>query len=293
MPLQDVIHKFTAGTGSRLLTLMLVFVGMMGLGVWYDLAAFKNLSTLEGMDNAQLARNLSEGQGFTTQCVRPFSVHLVRRHRADADALLTERHPDLANAPLYPLLLAGALKVMPFRYPDTTELKQFSVYTPDLWIALFNQACFFVAVWMVFRLGRRLLDEAAAWVSAAVFAGSDLLWRFSVSGLPTLLLILIFLALVEVLTRLEPETREGSTRSEAWLGRMAALAGALAGLAGLTRYSFGWVLVPTVAFLASLPHPRRALLLLNCIGAFLLVMAPWIIRNYWLSGTPFGTAGYA
>jgi hypothetical protein len=293
MPLQDVIHRLTEGSGSRVITLVLVLFGMLGLAVWYDVAAFKNLSTIEGMDAAQLARNVSQGDGFTTQFVRPFSMHLVQRHRADHDAQLLAGHPDLANAPLYPAFLAGALRLMPFAYPDTTEERKFSVYTPDLWIAGFNQLLFFVAVWMVFRLGRRLFDEPVGWVTAAVFAGSDLIWRFSVSGLSTLLLMVIFLALFEVLTRLEPQVREGATRGPAWVTFMAALAGVLVGLLGLTRYGFGAMIVPVVGFMAFLPTPRRGVLIATCVATFVLVMAPWVARNYLASGTPFGTAGYA
>jgi hypothetical protein len=293
MRLQEAIHKFTEGSGSRMLTLALVFFGMVGLAVWYNVAAFKNLSTIEGMDSAQLGRNVSQGRGFTTQFVRPLSMHLVQRHRVDGDALLAVGHPDLANAPVYPALLAGVLKVMPFAYPDTTVVRNFSVYLPDLWIAIFNQALFFVAVWMVFRLGRRLFDEPVAWVSAAVFAGSDLFWRFSISGLSTMLLVVLFLALIEVLSRLEPQTREGATKGTAWMLGIAALAGVLAGLAGMTRYSFGWIIVPVVGFLGTLPTPKRSALMAGCIGAFLVVMAPWVVRNCVVSGTPFGTAGYA
>jgi hypothetical protein len=293
MPLQDVIHKLTAGSGARAITAALVFFGMVGLAVWYDLAAFKNLSTIEGMDAAQVGRNISEGRGFTTQFVRPLSIHLIKRHRADGDALLAEQHPDLANAPLYPLLLAGALKLMPFGHPDLSEVKQFSLYGPDLWIAGLNQFLFFLAVWMVFRLGRRLFDEPVGWISAGVFAGSELFWRFSTSAQSTMLLVVIFLAVVEVLSRLEPQTREGATRSGGWMIGMAALAGALAALAGLTRYSFGWIIVPVVAFLAMLSTPRRPVLLFSCLAAFVLLMAPWIARNYVVSGVPFGTAGYA
>jgi len=67
-----------------------------------------------------------------------------------------------------------------------------------------HQLPFFFAVWMIFRLGRRLFDEPVAWVSAAAFAGSDLFWRFSISGQSTLLLIVLMLGLAEVLARLEP-----------------------------------------------------------------------------------------
>ena len=32
---------------------------------------------------------------------------------------------------------------------------------------------------------------------------------------------------------------------------------------------------------------------LAALGAFAIVLTPWVIRNYAVSGTPFGTAGYA
>jgi len=293
MPLQDFIHKFTEGSGSRLLKLALVFFAMVGLGVWYDAAAFKNLSTIEGMDAAQLARNLGEGRGFTTDFVRPFSLHLVKGRMGTNQPALTDQHPDLANAPLYPGLLAVWLKVMPFRYPDLATVKEFSAYVPDLCIAIFNQVLFFVAVLLLWRLARRLFDEPVAWVSAASFAGADLFWRFSVSGQSTLLLVVLVLGLFEVLARIEPETREGATRSAGWLVGMAAIAGLLVGLAGMTRYSFGWLMAPVALYLGSLPTPKKTALMLCAVGAFAVVMAPWILRNVIVAGTPFGTAGYA
>src|ERR1043165_5557062 len=99
MRLQEFIHKFTEGSGNRFLQLVLVRFAMVGLSVWYDLAAFKNLSSIEGMDAVQVARNVAEGEGFTTQLVRPLSLHLICKHREDGDARLKGAHPDLANAP--------------------------------------------------------------------------------------------------------------------------------------------------------------------------------------------------
>ena len=293
MPLQETIHKLTEGAGSRVIASVLVFLGMIGLAIWYDAAAFRNLSTIEGMDTAQLGRNMARGEGFTTQCIRPFSVYLLQKHRAGSTNILAEPHPDISNAPLYPVFLAGVLKLNPFGYPDTSAEPRFSVYKPDLWIAFFNQLLFLLAVWMVFRLGRRLFEPAVGWVAALVFAGAELFWRFSVSGLSTNLLVLLFLGLVEVLSRIEPQTREGATRGAGWLTWMALLAGLLVGLAGLTRYSFAFLIVPTLAFLSLLPTPRRSVLLLICSLGFLGAMGPWVARNYIVSGTPFGTAGYA
>ena len=152
MPIQEFIHKYSEGAGSRLIKLTLVFFVMVGLAVWYNAAAFKNLSTIEGMDAAQVARNLGEGRGFTTDFVRPFSLFLVKQNGATNEAVLKDNHPDLAQAPLYPTLLALALKAMPFKSPDLANVRDFSVYTPDLWIAGFNQLLFLIAVWQVWRL---------------------------------------------------------------------------------------------------------------------------------------------
>jgi len=295
MPLQEFIHKLTEGSGNRLLQSLLVLFVMLGLTVWYDAAQFKNLSTIEGMDAAQVARSVSEGRGFSTQFVRPFSVYLLRKHLS-GDAKLNGDHPDLANGPVYPAFLAGALKVNPLGWPDIrpdANTAQPLVYAPDLWIAIVNQGLFLVAVGLVFRLGRRLFDDSVAWVSAAVFAGSELFWRFSISGQSTMLLVVLFLGLVEVLVRIEPETKEGSTRGATWLLGMSALAGLLAGLAGLTRYSFAFVMFPVGLFLGSLATPKRLQMAGAAAGAFLLVMGPWVARNFVVSGTPFGTAGYA
>src|SRR5689334_21178668 len=198
MPLQDTIHKWTAGGASRGLSLAVVLLSMVALALWYDLAAFKNLSAIEGFDSAQLARNIADGRGYTTDFIRPFSMHLLRQHRADHDPLIRERHPDLANAPLYPVLLAGALKLMPFSYPNVAGDKSVGAYAPDRWIAGFNQLLFLIAVVLLFRLAARLFDARVGWLAAAVLAGTDLFWRFSASGLPTMLAVVIVLGLIDV-----------------------------------------------------------------------------------------------
>lgn len=314
--LQELIHKLEEGSGYRYLKFALGLIAMVALVVTYDGMAFRNLSTQEGMDAAQLGRNIAEGRGYTTKFIRPFSIHLVQRavakkleqlQKAAPDQAerkpdgqqekllrlmrLQEDHPDLANAPLYPVILAGVLKIMPFAYPELSADK-FSTYAPDLWIALFNQFLFLVAVVMVFRLALKLFDEPVAWVTAIVCLGAELLWRFSISGFCTMLLVVIFLGLARVLVWLEAALREGQ-RSLTWHVFMAVAAGALVGLGGLTRYSFGWLIIPVVVVLAIWAGQKRGPLVAASVAAFLIVMTPWIIRNYQVSGTPFGIAGFA
>ncbi len=145
---------------------------------------------------------------------------------------------------------------------------------------------------MVFLLARRRFDPTVAWISAALFLGTDLFWRFSMSGLSTMLLIVIFIALAWCLLCLEEGYREAKLGPKGLL-LLAALIGLLAGLGGLTRYSFGLLIIPVMIFLILFLGRSRIILCLTALTVFTLVMAPWVARNYRISHTPFGTAGFA
>jgi 4-amino-4-deoxy-L-arabinose transferase-like glycosyltransferase len=294
--LQDVIHKIEVGEWTRYVKVGVVLLGFLALAVVYDLRAFKNFTTPDAMDQAQLARNIAAGRGYTTDFIRPLSFYLLRKHELEnklgnGAEFLRDRHPDISNPPFYPILLAGWMKVLPFQY-DILKGKSFGRYQPEVMIAILNQILFFLSVLLVFRLALRLFDTPVAWISAVIFAGTDLFWKFSVSGLSTVQLVLLFLLLSWCLVTLEEDHRKG-TRSPAWFLTWAAAAGAIVGVGALTRYSFGWLIVPVVGFFALFFNQRRTMLSLAAVGAFAVVLTPWLVRNYNLSGTPFGTAGYA
>lgn len=316
--LQDLIHKLEVGPWFRYLRISLSCLALVMLVVGYNWRSFRNMGTLEAMDAAQVARNLSEGNGYTTLFIRPLSIHLVKTRNetkrgtpfsgtSTDDARLKEMHPDLANPPVYPVVLAGLMKILPFKYPVNTthpfwsvptarptpaNPRQFWRYEPDFLISLFNQVLFFTVIVLTFFLTRRLFDPGVAWLSAVLLLGCELLWRFSVSGLSTMLLLLIFTLLIWCLSLIESEVREpkgGQPR----LFLPAAAAGLLVGLGMLTRYSFGWLIVPVLGFLIFFGGARRAALCLAVLGVFLVVLSPWVYRNWNVSGTPFGTATFA
>jgi hypothetical protein len=264
-------------------------LGFIAMACLYDLLAFQNFTNEEAMETAQLARNLSEGRGYVTKSIRPLSVYLLQRAGAAGQGAAEVRlpAPDLNNPPVYPLLLAGLMKVLPFPFTAT----QYWFYQPERWIAVFNQALFFGAVVLLFRIARRLFDARVAWLAAIIFAGTNLFWKFSVSGLSTVLLLVVFLAVVWCLVGIEERERAASTGGGG-VG-LALLAGALVGIGGLTRYAFAWMIVPVVLFVAWVAPRVRARLCLASVASFLVVMSPWLARNYAVSGACFGVAGYA
>jgi 4-amino-4-deoxy-L-arabinose transferase-like glycosyltransferase len=307
--IQDWIHRVEEGGGLRYLKYILVVFAFVAMVLGYNYRGFKNMSNLEAMDNAQLARNISEHEGYKTQFVRPFSIYLLEKAATEKygpapigesndRAQLRTMHPDISNPPVYPVVLAGLMKVVPFKYaigaPKSVWNRggSFWMYQPDFVISVFNQLLFFVSVVLVFFIARRLFDPAVAWTSAAIYFGTDLFWRFSISGLSTMLVIVIFLTLITVLILLEESSREGNW-NQGLLITLAAVVGACIGIGALTRYSFGVLILPVLLFYILFLRQHRVIFSLATIAAFAIVLAPWVFRNYRLSHTAFGTAQYA
>ena len=289
MTLQEWIHSIEEGKGSRVIAIAVAIMAFGALAVFYDIRGWKNFSTPEAMDSAQLARNLSQGHGYTTDVIRPLSVHLIQQHRMGSDAAI-EAHPDLANPPVYPVALAGLMKVLPFHF-DTSFEHFTGTYQPEIWIAVFNQFLFFISVLVLFRLARKLFDSSVAWLACLIFVGTELFWRFSVSGLSTMLLIFIFLSVSWCLVRLdENSANEANGVLKAVL--LSVFAGLLIGIGCLTRYSFGWIVFPAIAYLLLLSR-HRGVAITMLLLAFVVVVGPWVARNVLVCGKPFGTAGYA
>lgn len=309
---QALIHKLEEGAGARYIKLGAIVLLVMGLVVGYNWRCFRNLGNPEAMDAAQVGRNLSEGKGFSTLFVRPFSVYLLTNHagmklvsstgdRPEDVAQLKKMHPDLSNPPLYPLLLAGLWKVVPAWWAITeTETGaplwnkdgRFYWYPSDFYLAIFNQIFLLITAWLTYRLAAKVFDSRVALLTALLVLSTELLWQFSVSGLPTNLLMALVTGLALCLWNIESGARENTATANR-LGWLSALAGLLVGLSAMTRYSLLCLIAPVVFFLAMYSGQRRYFNAALAVGVFLAVITPWLIRNSNLSGAPFGTATYA
>jgi len=291
---QEIIHSLEEGKWAKRIRGLVLLLLIGSLGLVYYLNLTRNFTAPEAMDAAQLARNIADGRGYTTQFIRPLSLDILRQQGAVSDEELRSKFPDITNPPVYPMLLAWLMKVLPFEFEiDLQKANEFKRYQPEFLIWLLNQVLFFVALIQVFRLGEKLFDPSVAWCAALVFLGTELYWRFSTSGLSTMLLLVLFLALAKTLVRLEERGNDGAPQGGGWFAGMALWAGALAGLGGLTRYGFTWVILPVLVYLGWFMGRHRGRTVAMALIGFLLVMSPWLVRNAQLSGNLFGTAGLA
>lgn len=299
MPLQEWIHQLEEGKGAIWIKRIFVFLAFAAVAAVYNVRHYKNFATPEAMDSAQLARQIAMGRGFTTKFVRPLSLKMMVNHQGEA--ILTKEaeaagkhplrnpHPDIANAPVFPLIEAALMKALPFKFGVSQNFWRFQ---PEMILAIFNQLLFAAILISLFILAKRLFDPGVATVTVAVTALAEVFWRFTVSGLPTMLLILITIWIVWLLAVMESKTRDQTAQNRSFYA-MAFGVGLLLALGALTRYSYGFLLLPIVIFSIAFFGGRRGASTAIIVVIFLLALAPWCYRNYTICGQPFGTAQFA
>ena len=178
--LQDLLHKLEVGGGMRYFR-----VGFAVLGVVLLMASITCARTETwGRRKRWTRRNWPQyrpGQGLHDSVHPPFEhAPLKKRATQRAGALAADgvadpaqirgMHPDISNPPVYPLVLAGLMKVCRFDYtiattkPFWSNAGRFWRYKPDFAIALLNQFLFLAAIALVFFLARHLFDPAVAWL---------------------------------------------------------------------------------------------------------------------------------
>ena len=212
--LQGAIYRLEHGGGAKFVRAALALLAMAGLAAYYDAHFYKDFQSEEAMDSAQLAENLAEGRGFTTMYVRPLSVALLASRGLEPES--GRPHPDLANAPVLSLGGGGPDENPPAPYGHSpgpaTELHHLSARTLDLLLQSDALSCRRDRA--LFHGPEALFDEAQItpgfppWHSP----GSEVYWRFSISGLPTLLRVLVFLGAAWLVVLWDAEIRTESPR---------------------------------------------------------------------------------
>ena len=287
--MQTLVHSMEEGTWVsklRFILLLAVLAALFSMFIFdLDLGIikypFRGLSHAKGMDQAQVAREIARGHGFSTKFIRPIAL---KQFQVNMGKLPTGDLPDTYNAPLNPLLNAFPLWLVKNTWPMTP--KDY-VYTSDRVIASVALIFFMLSVGVNFCVAKRLFDRRLALLGMGLILVADVFWKFSLSGLPQMLMLLIFSGCTYALVRAVEARQEGRS-TLVW----SVLAGALFGLLALTHGLTIWIFVGALIFVAILFRPlgRDALVML---AVFTLLYSPWLIRNQKVCGSPFGIAPYS
>jgi hypothetical protein len=287
--IQDIVYNVDVGIGNSLVKVFLYLSFVLLVMTFYTASEGRfGLRNAEAMDNAQIARNLMNGHGFTTKCIRPASMWYLIEHSKKHDPMLKD-HPDILHPPLYPAVLAACFSTLENAF---TRGGQTTVYPPEKFVIIPLGHLFTLLTGLfLFLTAKRLFEYRVAALGVSIYFLSDAVWRMSISGLAipmaTLLVILaVYFAL------LATSARQDEQPVVSWLVPL--LASALCCAAAfLTRYGT-IVMLPALALFIWISFgkesgPRWAGIFAVVV---LLGIAPWLIRNQSVSGGLLGLAPY-
>lgn len=246
---------------------------------------FSGFDSETAMDQAQISRALASGEGFSTKYIRP--IALWQLDRADKP-IPSGAFPDFLQPPLSPLVNTIPLLLAKGGWKMDTAKSY--IYAGDRAIAGFTVVLFLAAVAVGYFVARRLFDAALALLGAILVLVTDLLWKFSLSGLPQILVMLLLLVASWTILRAMSEQVNAPQAPplKKWL--LQAAIGALFGLMTLSHWVACWFFFGYLFF--AFFHFRPRVLPFAAIVAFAAVLAPWILRTWSVSGHPFGIAIY-
>jgi hypothetical protein len=275
--IQSFLHNFEQGRAMVWIRRLVVATLAIVVAALWFFAKFNGFSNADAMDQAQIGRQLASGQGYTTLYARPLAMHLMLARTGNLGVPM----PDISQAPLGPLLNAVTLRAagMDFGFaPGGT------IFAPERAIALSGLLFFAGALFLAYRLGRRLFDAPLALLGTGLLLILDLCWRFAFSGLPQMAMLFFFngalLALVAAL-----EARAGRHPVKALF--LVSLAALLLGLVTLGHGIGLWIFAGFWVFAVIALRPRWLVALITPV-LFALPLLPWVWHNWRAVRHPLG-----
>jgi len=234
---------------------LIVCLGVTFLYLVFVARNLDAITNIDALDYAQIARNLSEGKGFTTDFIKPLSLTRFRR---------LDGHPDMVFPPLHPFVTSVFMRLMGANKRA---------------VALACGLPFLLTLLVIYFLGQVLFDKRVAILGAALFG--DNLWteRYSISGLEVCLVGLLLITIFLVLYLLAQEPKKRAV--------LAVALGVLLGLIYLTKYIWILILLPVLVYVwFSVGKEERWKLVGAVVAVFIVVILPWCIRNQQVAGNP-------
>jgi hypothetical protein len=192
---------------------------------------------------------------------------------------------DTYHSPLNPLLNAAVLKLVGADNSDAWQMGENEmVYRLDRVIATVSTLFFLMAIGVNYLLISRIFDAKIAGVCAILMLFCETFWNYSLSGLPQMLMLLLFSCGSYFVYRAVEAATEGRISMTP-----AIIAGVFFSLLALTHWMTVWIALGYIIFAAIAFRPRGVVGI--SVLALLLIPAIFVMfRNQGITDSPFGTA---
>ena len=265
----------------------LFLVLLIGLTFFYLALDFRGLNTPEGMDQAQIAREIARGNNFNTKFIRPLSLKQVEEanpvEAGEQRGVSLMKFQDIYHAPLNPLLNSLLLKPFSSSFEYDGES---TVYILDQVIAAGSMVLLLCSIGVSYLLISRIFDQKIGGVTALLLLLCETLWKFSQTGLPQMLMLFLFSFAMYFFYK-AIENHNAGKPVYLWI----ALTGGFFGLLALAHWITIWIFVGLLIFSAVYFKPRGVMPAIM-FGIFLVIVSMWGVRNAKLSGSIAGSGTY-
>ncbi len=284
--IQSAVHSLEQGRMATFIKAGMFVTLIVALFLLYLFVHFKGLKDSSAMDQSQIARNIAAGKGFTTNNISPLALATLKsagKVAANGESIDISNIPDFYQSPLLPFLNSFALRLIKDKWVMT---KADIIYAGDRAVALTAMVFMLLGIGVWALVFAKLFDWKLAFFAASAVLVTDLLWQFSLSGLPQMVLMFLF-GCASLLTLHAEEAQERGALVPSII--QLACAGLCFGLMILAHGSAVWIFLGWLVYAAFVFRPR-GLMCLAAVAAVMILVAPWMMRNYQVSGNPLGLA---
>jgi hypothetical protein len=268
---------------ATLISRLLFFLVLFGLVGFYLVLSFKGLTSEKGIEQAQIGREIARGNNATTKVIRGAAVWQAKAAEKDID--LNAFH-DTYHSPLHPYIIAAVLKAVGGDDFDKFQMNEDkkTVYALDRVISAVAVILFLIAVGINYLLISRIFDVRIAGATAILMILSDLMWKFTQTGLPQMLMLLLFSCALFFIYR----TLEASIENRADIGSLV-IAAVFLSLLALSHWLTIWIILGFAVYAAFFFRPK-GISGFMVLGVLLIFSGYFLGKNMEWTGNPGGTA---
>lgn len=265
-------------SGPGALLRLVFYAAAIVMALLHVFVTFRGLSSVEGMNQAQLARQIARTGSYQSHVIEPYAWAQMEAAEKKPSPLAM---PETVQPPLQPLLWSVAFRFMkPWQVYD--PVTGGAVFLMDRVIACFGVVWYLLTIFFTHGAARRLFDEQVAAIAAIALLVCEPAWELMVSGAPRALLVLLFALAFRLYA-----SAAGRAVEDRGTFMPLALLGLVCALMVLTHWMALWVVLGVVIGVAVfLPRGRAGAVIVALFPVLVLVAWGW--WNVQLCGDPLG-----